>query len=80
MTNSEAIGYMILAGKALEVNPKIIKQFEAEIKYQMDMKGEDQAQKAYESLSRKERVCHFLPMYCSVIFYGLSKRRVRLNR
>ena len=49
MTNSEAIGYMILAGKALEINPKIIKQFEAEMKYQMDMKGEDQAQKAYES-------------------------------
>jgi hypothetical protein len=23
MTNSEAIGYMILAGKTLEINPKI---------------------------------------------------------
>jgi hypothetical protein len=49
MTNSEAIGYMILAGKALEINPKIIKRFEAEMKYQMDMKGEEQAQKTYDS-------------------------------
>lgn len=49
MTNGEAIGYMILAGKALRIDPKIIKQFEAEMKYQMDMKGEQQARKAYES-------------------------------
>jgi hypothetical protein len=48
MTNSEAMGYMILAGKALEFDLKIIKQLEAEMKYQMDMKGEEQARKAYE--------------------------------
>jgi hypothetical protein len=49
MTNGEAIGYMILAGKALRIDPKIIKRFEAEMKYQMDMKGEAQAKKTYES-------------------------------
>jgi hypothetical protein len=35
MTNGEAIGYMILAGKALRIDPRIIKQFETEMKYQM---------------------------------------------
>jgi hypothetical protein len=49
MTNGEAIGYMILAGKALRIDPKIIKQFKVEMKYQMDMKSEPQAKKTYES-------------------------------
>lgn len=49
MTNSEAIGYMILAGKALEIDQDIIKALEHEMKYQMDMKSEEQAQKVYES-------------------------------
>jgi hypothetical protein len=40
---------MILAGKVLEINPKTIKRFEAEMKYQMEMKGEQQARRAYES-------------------------------
>jgi hypothetical protein len=49
MSNSEAIGYMILAAKALEIDKKAIKALEAEMKWQMDMKSEDQARKAYES-------------------------------
>lgn len=48
MTNNEAIGYMILAGKALRIDPRIIKKFEVEMKYQMNMKVEEKAQKAYD--------------------------------
>jgi hypothetical protein len=49
LTDNEAIGYMILAGKALRIDPRIIKKFEVEMKYQMNMKVEEKAQKAYKT-------------------------------
>jgi len=49
MTNSEAIGYMILAAKALKLEKDLIKQLEAEMKYQMDMKTEQEAEMTYKT-------------------------------
>lgn len=47
MNNGEAIGYMILAAKALGLDDKTIKKMERELIDQMDMKSEKQAHTAY---------------------------------
>jgi len=49
MTNSQAIGYMILAARTLDLDREVIKQLEAEMKYQMDMKTEQEAESVYNS-------------------------------
>ena len=49
MNNSAAIGYMILAMKSLDYSDKDIKGIEAEMKYQMDMKSEEQVERVYNN-------------------------------
>lgn len=49
MDNSSAIGYMILAGRALGLDIDLLKQLEAEMKYQMDMKTEEEATAVYNN-------------------------------
>lgn len=46
-TNEQAVGYMILALKALGWRYEDIKAVESEMKYQMDTKTESDAEKAY---------------------------------
>lgn len=48
MTNSQAIGYMILAAQTLGLDEKQIRQLEQGMKYQMDSKTEETAEKAYQ--------------------------------
>lgn len=48
MTNNQAIGYMILAAKAMGMIEYDIKHLEAGMKYQMDEKTEEQAEKVYK--------------------------------
>lgn len=48
MNNGSAIGYMILAARALGIDKDIIKKLESEMTYQMDMKTEDQAETVYQ--------------------------------
>jgi RNase P/RNase MRP subunit p30 len=71
---------MILAGKALEIDSKAIKRFEAEMKYQMEMKGEQQARKAMNHFKQKKEQIYFLPINFRVISYAPDKRRLILNR
>ena len=47
MNNSTAIGYMILAMKYLGYKDAKIKEMESEMKYQMDMRTEEQADQTY---------------------------------
>ncbi|WP_193708402.1 hypothetical protein [Alkalibaculum sporogenes] len=47
MNNGEAIGYMILAAKALGLDEKAIKNLEREMNNQMDMRSESYAYTAY---------------------------------
>lgn len=47
MTNGSAIGYAILALKALGFQDEEIRKIESEMRYQMDMKTEDEAEEAY---------------------------------
>jgi hypothetical protein len=47
MNNKAAIGYAIIAAKALEMTDKQIKYLVREMEHQMDVKTEDQAEKAY---------------------------------
>ena len=47
MTNEAAIGYMILAAKDLDLNKEIIRQLEQNMKYFMDRKTEEEAEKVY---------------------------------
>jgi hypothetical protein len=47
MTNAAAIGYMILAAKDLKLDKEIIKQLEANMKYFMDMRSEEEAEEIY---------------------------------
>jgi hypothetical protein len=47
MTNSAAIGYMILAAKAFAMPKAQIKRLEREMQWQMDMKTEAEAEEAY---------------------------------
>ena len=49
MKNEAAIGYMILACKALNIDPEVIKKIDREMYMQMDEKTEDEAEKAYRS-------------------------------
>jgi hypothetical protein len=49
MNNESALGYMILAAKELKLDKDIIKQLEAEMKYQMDMYTESEAEQAYNN-------------------------------
>lgn len=49
MTNNQAIGYMILAAKDMGMNEDEIKQLEAGMKYQMDRKTEEQAERVYNN-------------------------------
>lgn len=48
MNNSAAIGYAIMAAKNLDLDKDTIKQLESEMKYCMDMKTEEQAEKVYQ--------------------------------
>ena len=48
MNNSAAIGYAIMAAKNLDLDKDTIKQLESEMKYCMDMKDEEQAEKVYQ--------------------------------
>lgn len=48
MTNGAAIGYMILAAKAMGLDEDTIKRIEAGMTYQMDMKTEDEAEGVYQ--------------------------------
>jgi DUF438 domain-containing protein len=48
MNNSAAIGYVIMAAKNLDMDKETIKQLESEMKYCMDMKDEEQAEKVYQ--------------------------------
>jgi len=47
MTNSAAIGYMILAAKRLEIDFQTIKQLQFEMYEQMDEHTEKEAEDAY---------------------------------
>lgn len=49
MTNAAAIGYMILAAKDLKLDVKLIKQLEANMKYFMDMRTEEEAEEVYNN-------------------------------
>lgn len=49
MNNGQAIGYMILACKALDLSRETIKQIETEMVYQMDMETEERAEKEYQN-------------------------------
>lgn len=49
MTNGAAIGYMIMAGKSMGLDEDTIKTLEAQMKYKMDMRTEEEAEKVYQS-------------------------------
>lgn len=49
MTNAAAIGYAIIAAKALGLNAKLIKQLETEMYHQMDFVSEDEAEEVYRN-------------------------------
>ena len=49
MTNESAIGYMILAAKALDIAVEDIRKIAQEMQSQMDFKTEECAEKAYKS-------------------------------
>jgi hypothetical protein len=47
MSNGAAIGYMIMAAKSLGIAIDDIKALEANMKYKMDMKTEEEAERVY---------------------------------
>lgn len=47
MNNSAAIGYMILAAKALGLDKKTIEQLDAAMTYHMDIHTEHEAEQVY---------------------------------
>lgn len=47
MTNQAALGYMILAAKRKGYTEEQIRELEGAMLYMMDMKTEDEAEKAY---------------------------------
>jgi len=49
MTNEAAIGYMILACKALNIDPELIQRIDREMYLQMDKKTEEEAEKIYRT-------------------------------
>jgi len=49
MTNAAAIGYMILAAKALKLDKETIKQLEANMEHFMDMRTEEEAEETYNN-------------------------------
>ncbi len=48
MNNGAAIGYAIKAAKELGLSDKQIRYLECEMKHQMDIRTEEQAEKAYQ--------------------------------
>lgn len=49
MTYKEAIGYMILAAKVLNIDKEVIEQIETEMQYQIETKTDEEAREAYKS-------------------------------
>lgn len=49
MTNEAAIGYMILACKALKLDNDLIQKIDREMYLQMDEKTEEEAEKMYRT-------------------------------
>lgn len=48
MTNSQAMGYMILAAQTLGLDEKQIRQLEQAMKYQLESKTTETAEDAYQ--------------------------------
>lgn len=49
MNNAAAIGYAIMAAKNLDLDKETVKQLEYEMKYQMDMRAEEEAENVYRN-------------------------------
>jgi Holliday junction resolvasome RuvABC DNA-binding subunit len=49
MTNGEAIGYGLMTLKSLGYSKKELDKFEAEMRYQMDMHSEEEADEVYRN-------------------------------
>lgn len=49
VTYKEAIGYMILAAKVLNIDKEVIEQIETEMQYQIETKTDEEAREAYKS-------------------------------
>lgn len=54
MTNGAAIGYMILAAKRLDIDPKIIKKLDHAMYEEMDVTTEERAEKEYQQAKIKK--------------------------